>query len=142
MACSGSLSDLVDVAVFTVRLAFRTGTIVGEVSQQLDTEEVSDKAWSMSVSGAAREVQLELQTVQDHLVGIDTHSLNLIKINNPTSGCSRVRETLFKRRLSQYMRGQWPAFSAPATEGKFSTLSKSPVSGYTFGRTLACNPFV
>lgn len=70
MACSSSLVDLVDIAVYAVRLAFRTGAIVRAISQQLDAQETPDGSWSMVVFGATDDIQTELQTVQDHLVRI------------------------------------------------------------------------
>ena len=110
VACSSSVVDMVDTAVFTVRLAFRTGAIVSAISQQLDAQEVSDEGWSLIISGAADEIQTELQTVQDQLVGIDTRSLSLINRTKSKPDCSKIYESLYQHHWPQYMRRKRPAF--------------------------------
>ena len=68
VVCAGSLTELVDIAVKAVRLAFRVGSVVGRISQFEGRLDEASESWSMIVSGAASDIEQELKNIQDQLV--------------------------------------------------------------------------
>lgn len=73
IACSRTLVDLVRIAAYAVRLAFRTGAVVGAMSQQSETQHRSEASWSTLVFTSADVIQTELEVVQDRLVCYNPH---------------------------------------------------------------------
>ncbi|KAL8939701.1 MAG: hypothetical protein Q9216_003215 [Gyalolechia sp. 2 TL-2023] len=67
VVCSRTLVDLIKVAVYAVRLAFRTGAVVGAMSHRSETQHKSEGSWSTLVSTPADVFQTELEVVQDRL---------------------------------------------------------------------------
>lgn len=53
VASSHTLASLLSLAVEVVRIAFRTGVLVNEVSQQLQETDSNEESWSMLVSGVS-----------------------------------------------------------------------------------------
>ena len=71
VACSRTLVDLPLIAVSVVRIAFRTGVVVGSISGQIHQPAEEQSTWSMIVSNVSEvEVQRELDAFHDRLVRI------------------------------------------------------------------------
>ncbi|KAJ4291933.1 hypothetical protein N0V90_009831 [Kalmusia sp. IMI 367209] len=65
VACAANIIDLPDIAVESVRLAFRTGAVVESFSIPTRRAGEADASWSLVVLGTFEEIQAELQTLQD-----------------------------------------------------------------------------
>lgn len=68
VACAANIIDLPDIAVESVRLAFRTGAVVENFSIPARRAGESDASWSLVVPGTAEEIQAELQSLQESAV--------------------------------------------------------------------------
>ncbi|KAF1976212.1 putative polyketide synthase [Bimuria novae-zelandiae CBS 107.79] len=65
VACAANIIDLPDIAVESVRLAFRAGAVVENFSIPARHAGESDASWSLVVPGTFEEIQAELQSLQD-----------------------------------------------------------------------------
>ena len=63
-----NIVELPDIAVESVRLAFRTGAVVENYSIPVRRAGESDASWSLIVPGSVDEIQAELQSLQDAAV--------------------------------------------------------------------------
>lgn len=68
VACAANIIDLPDIAVESVRLAFRTGAVVENFSIPARQAGESDASWSLVVPGNYEDIRAELQTLQDAAV--------------------------------------------------------------------------
>lgn len=68
IASADSLTALLPLAVEAVRIAFRTGTHVGQVAQQLECE-TGQKSWSTIVAADAKAVEAALFVFHEENVG-------------------------------------------------------------------------
>ena len=68
VSCSKTLVDLVDPAVEAIRLAFQMGAAVEKFSSNSQKADVAEGHWSMTVTGAAEEIEIELKNLQDQMV--------------------------------------------------------------------------
>jgi hypothetical protein len=51
VSCSGSVLDLIPIAVDAVRVAFRTGAHVADVASRLESTERADRSWLLGIPG-------------------------------------------------------------------------------------------
>ncbi|KAL1594334.1 Type I Iterative PKS [Paraconiothyrium brasiliense] len=65
VACAANIIDLPDIAVESVRLAFRTGAVVENFSIPARRAGESDASWSLVVPGSAEQIQTEVQSLQE-----------------------------------------------------------------------------
>lgn len=76
VSCATTIIDLPDTAVDAVRLAFRTGAAVENLSVRNEGNEVRNGCWSLAVPIAYRDLKEELTTVQDLAVGTSKKGVN------------------------------------------------------------------
>lgn len=74
VACAANIIDLPDIAVESVRLAFRVGAVVENFSIPTRRAGESDASWSLVVPGAFEEIQSELQSLQEAAVSLKADS--------------------------------------------------------------------
>lgn len=76
IACADSLTALLPLAVEAVRVAFRVGAHVGNVSDRLETRRNSPKSWSTMLSAESEEsVKSELEKFHEQNVSANPTSV-------------------------------------------------------------------
>ena len=71
VSCSGSILELIPMAIDAVTVAFRTGMLVTDVAQRIEPSDGSDPSWSTIVSGvnsAKATARLCEQVRSNHLI--------------------------------------------------------------------------
>lgn len=76
IACADSLTALLPLAVEAVRVAFRVGAHVGNVSDRLETRRNAPKSWSTMLSAESEElIKAELENFHEQNVSANSNSM-------------------------------------------------------------------
>lgn len=109
IACADSLTALLPLAVEAVRVAFRVGAHVGNVSDRLETRRNAPKSWSTMLSAESEEsVKSELETFHEQNVSANQNS-ELARVDI-LQGNSCFKPRLGKCGVSHLCCYQWSAF--------------------------------
>ena len=138
MSCCQSLTDLVSLALHTVKVAFRTGLCVAEVRDRIEPPGGSSLSWSTLIPGLSGEVAaLVISEFGNSKVRVIPPFSNRALADHH-SGSSCMFKTLHQRICRHGSDSQW-ATERPRRAQTVRTPSKKLTQAFNSG-TVSCSP--